>query len=292
MTEHGFADLHVHTTASDGTDTLAERCAQAQAVGLPAFAVTDHDSLHPALSKPVIKYEQCHVISGAEIRAGVEGHEIELLGLFLNPQASDLQDVLARVQQHRIDRNQAIVEALRTQTEFETTYDTLARRCDGVLTRPHLAEQLQREGVVDTHREAFQQYLNSGRSTHEPLQLVDCATVISAIHAAGGIASLAHPGYFQPSESDEMFDSLRSLVERLHAAGLDAIEVSYEYGDFGFSAPQAATIATNLELLHTGGSDCHGLGTSATQIGDVRVSQPAFRRLSHKADIQLPRPLS
>ncbi|ERG97106.1 PHP domain-containing protein [Haloquadratum walsbyi] len=284
LNEHGFADLHVHTTASDGMDTLSERCVHAKEANLPVFAVTDHDCLHPAFSEPIMKTDHCAIISGAEIRAGVAGHEVEILGLFLNPTSTELRDVLERVQQHRIDRNQAIVRALRTHAGLETTYETLINRVDGVLTRPHLAEQLKREDIVESHDAAFQQYLKSGVKTHEPLQLVECEEVISAIHDAGGVASLAHPGYFQPPESDRTVDSLASLIQRLQTAGLDAIEVMYEYGESGFSAPRAAALASDIGLLQTGGSDCHGSKNSITTIGDVRVSRPEFQRLYQRAD--------
>ena len=284
INEHGFADLHVHTTASDGVDTLSERCARAREVDLPIFAVTDHDCVHPAFSKPIMKRDHCAVINGAEIRAGVAGHEIEILGLFLDPTSSELQDVLERVQQHRINRNQTIVSALRTHAGLEATYEMLIHRVDGVLTRPHLAEQLEREGIVESYDEAFQQYLQSGVKTYEPLKLVVCETVISAIHAAGGVASLAHPGYFQPPTPEHTFDSLASLIQRLKTAGLDAIEVTYEYGASGFSPPRAAALANKTDLLQTGGSDCHGVDTSVTSIGDVRVSRSQFRRLYERSD--------
>lgn len=287
INERGFADLHVHTTASDGVDTLSERCVRAKEVNLPVFAVTDHDCLHPAFSESVMRRDHCAVVSGAEIRAGVAGHEVEILGLFLDPASTELQNVLERVQQYRINRNQTIVNALRTHAGLEVTYETLMNRVDGVLTRPHLAEQLEREGIVESHDEAFQQYLQSGVKTHEPLKLVACETVISAIHAAGGVASLAHPEYFQPHKSESTFDSLASLIQRLKTAGLDAIEVTYEYGDSGFSPPRAAALANETDLLQTGGSDCHGVDTSVTTIGDVRVSRSRFRHLYEKSDTNI-----
>jgi predicted metal-dependent phosphoesterase TrpH len=66
INEHGFADLHVHTTASDGVDTLSERCARAREVDLPIFAVTDHDCVHPAFSEPIINRDHCAVIKYEE----------------------------------------------------------------------------------------------------------------------------------------------------------------------------------------------------------------------------------
>lgn len=287
--EDGVADLHVHTTASDGDSTLDERLAHAEAADLPVFAVTDHDCLHPALPAPVVEYDRALVISGAEIRASVDGREVEILGYFLDPETSSLQRVLDQIQRHRVDRNRAIVSALRAETALSATYESLADSVDGVLTRPHIAAQLVAEGVVKSRSAAFQQYLSAGAQTHEPLELVDHAAVIDAIHDAGGVASLAHPGYLCGSRGNGADTSLRATVETAAAAGLDALEVAYDYGSDGFTSTRATALASAFDLLSTGGSDCHGPASEAS-IGDVRISRSEFARLCRRADIAVETP--
>ena len=290
MRENGVADLHVHTTASDGDSTLEERLAHAEAAGLPVFAVTDHDCLHPALSAPVVERDRALVVSGAEIRAGVNGQEVELLGYFLDPETSSLKRVLERIQQHRVDRNRAIVAALRAETNLTVTYSTLVDGADNVLTRPHIAARLVSEGIVESRAAAFREYLGAGAETHEPLTLVDHSAVIDAVHDAGGVASLAHPGYLHAGDEDGSESPLRTAVRTLASAGLDALEVTYDYGPDGFMPARAAALAAEFDLLTTGGSDCHGPTPGTTSIGDMRISQSQFDRLCQRADVAVRTP--
>jgi predicted metal-dependent phosphoesterase TrpH len=158
---------------------------------------------------------------------------------------------------------------------------------DGILGRPHIADILIQEDIVDSVGEAFEEYLANGGKAFVPMERVPASKVIAAIKGAGGIVSLAHPGRIRA-------DTIEELVADLVADGLDAIEVQYPYseapseGYADVSANDAAVLAEKHDLLRTGGSDCHGPGSGKFRIGDVRVSEDQLSALHRSADQRRP----
>ena len=282
--DDGVADLHLHTTASDGTSTVDERVEQARDRGLDAIAVTDHDRIPDELGGRLERRGDVELVTGVEVRADCLDTKVEVLGYFVDPESRDLEEVLSTARRYRRERNREMVERLAEATGLDLEYDVLVASVEGGLGRPHLAERLVEAGVVDSVGAAFDEYLGRDGYAYVPMERVGHERVLSAIEAADGVASLAHPGRIRSERVPEM-------VERLAEAGLDGIEVRYPYGESGPDAyadigvEEAAELAAEHDLLETGGSDCHGPGSGKFRIGEVRVTAEDYRALRAAAGL-------
>ena len=248
-----FADLHTHTTASDGQYTPAELVQLAKQRGLDAIAVTDHDTMD-GLREALQAGEQngLHVIPGIELSAK-EYPTFHILGYAISPDAPALRDLCGKMKARRDERNPRLLAFLR-EKGIELSLSEVAEIAGGdIIGRPHFAQVMVRRGYVSSNREAFDRYLDT-EEYHEKVErgkpsVQEC---IQAIRASGGKVSLAHP--YQIGISDEELDK---LVERLARFGLDAIECYYpKY------TPEQQTfylcLAERYRLHQTGGSDFHG----------------------------------
>ena len=281
----GVADLHVHTTASDGTSSVDERVAQAAERGLDAVAITDHDAISDALAGRVTERDGVEVITGVEVRADFDGTKIEILGYYVSPDSDRLREVLARARRFRHERNEAMIENLNDAAGLDLDYEQLRAAARGSLGRPHVAGELVDAGLVDSIDAAFDEYLGTDGPAYVPMERQDYAAVIDAIHDAGGVASLAHPGRIRS-------DSVREMVADLAADGLDAIEVAYPYGGAGGPARRndvgvdaARQLARDHDLLATGGSDCHGPDSGKYRLGKVRITAEQLAAIRDRADV-------
>jgi predicted metal-dependent phosphoesterase TrpH len=266
----GVADLHLHTDASDGTCSVADRVEQARERGLDAIAVTDHDTISEDVKERVTHSRDVELIAGVEVRADVRDTKVELLGYYVDPHSSQLTSVLERVRRYRRERNRQIVDRLHDVTSLDRSYEEIRSRADGILGRPHIADILVEDGVVDSVGGAFDRYLGASGAAFVPMERVPATDVVGAIQDASGIVSLAHPGRIRTTDVGE-------IVEGLVTDGLDAIEVRYPYAEApvadyaGVTVADAADLAEAFDLLRTGGSDCHGPGSGKFRVGDVRV---------------------
>lgn len=280
----GIADLHLHTTRSDGTATVDERVRAAGDEGLAAIAITDHDAIAPTLEDRIHTRDGVDVITGVEVRADVGGTKVEILGYYVDPGDAELQGLLDRAREFRRERNRALVANLASATGLDLSYERLTSDVDGELGRPHLASVLVAEGVVPDVQAAFDRYLAKDGECFVPMERHDFESVVDAIHGAGGVSSLAHPGRIRASAEE-----VESIVEHLVDAGLDAIEVVYPYDDdrtddyAAINVARARTLADDYDLLATGGSDCHGPNSGKHRIGSVRLSASTLERLRARA---------
>jgi len=278
----GVADLHMHTTASDGTCSVADRIQQAKARDLDAIAITDHDTVADSLDGRVTQRGEVELITGVEVRADTLETKVELLGYYIDPTDSALLDLLEQVRSYRRDRNREIIDRLRDVTALDRSYREIRSEADGILGRPHIANVLVDAGIVDSVGAAFEQYLGADGTAFVPMERVPAAELIPAIQAAGGVVSLAHPGRIRT-------ERVEAIVEELVGAGLDAIEVDYPYeeapteGYAGVDVEAAAALAAEFDLLQTGGSDCHGPDSGKFRIGDVRVRREHLTALRERA---------
>jgi len=278
------ADLHLHTTASDGTDTLDERVADASGKGLDCIAVTDHDTLNPDVSWRSRTIDGVEVISGAEIKAGLNDRKIEILGYFLDPDDGRLQELLDRIDRYRNERMREMIQKTNELVESTITFEAVQAQSDSTIGRPHLARVLVEKGEADSVGEAFEKYIASDREGYVETEKVSAAEVIETIHDNGGVTSLAHPGRSFPR--DEALDEARQLKD----ADLDAIEVPYTYDQLRevssstiyFTAGRARRIAEELDLLISGGTDCHGSESSKYFLGDIRLPYRHVERLKDR----------
>ena len=262
----GRADLHLHTTASDGLYTPAQVVELARRAGLAAIAVTDHDTL--AAIPPARKAAadtSLEVIAGVEITTEFRGRELHLLGYFVDPECQHLVKALTWVCRGRVERFHTMVGRLREAgVSVEVGANDLA---PASLGRRHLAEMLVAQGKAGSVREAFQRWLKDGSLAAVDKRRLPVAEAISLVRQAGGVAAWAHPSY-----DGETLARLRELA----ALGMGAVEV--EYPDTGRS--QKDTLrrwAGELGLAVTGGSDCHGPGKRA--VGACSISDEELATL-------------
>jgi len=275
-----WADLHLHTKWSDGTQTLQELISRAKDLGLCAIAITDHDTIGPDLSAPSAEIDGLEVITGVEVKAEILGEKGEILGYFVDPKHPAMKELFRWMAKARDLRMQAMVEKCRDILGLPITYEEVRARAQGSLGRPHLASVLVERGVVATLEEAFTVYLGDEGLCYVPLARPTSAQVIEAIRASGGVAALAHPGFHS-------FSDWRKVLSTLREQGLRAVEVFYPYeGDYKGSArslnpylSEIPALAAELKLIATGGSDDHGPGSVKESLGSVKVPYSVVEEL-------------
>ncbi|APW64101.1 PHP domain-containing protein [Paludisphaera borealis] len=263
------ADLHVHTTHSDGSCSPAEVVVAAAGVGLAALAITDHDTISAlAVARPEADRLGVELISGVELTCEYDGREIHVLGYFFRDDDPDLLDAMSRLRTGRASRFQAMAERL---TELGMVVDLAAvRRCfpRAVLGRRHLAEYLARTKQVAGVREAFNRFLADGRPACAAKLMLDAREAIGLIRNAGGVASWAHPPY------NLRLESLRTLAE----AGLQAIETAGP-GIQNRVGRRFRDWAVTLDLVPTAGSDFHAPDRPGRWVGAITTSDADLDRL-------------
>ena len=270
-------DLHLHTTASDGLLAPAALVDRAGAAGLTIIAITDHDTVG-GLAEAVDagRTRAVRVIAGIEITAIEDGSDLHVLGYFVDPDSPNLATFLREQRADRTRRVREMGERLRS-IGMPVDVDALIREADAgtrSIGRPAIADALVASGQANDRTDAFDRLLGRGKPGFVPRRGTPAAAVVATIHAAGGIASLAHPGV---TSSD-------ALIERLAGQGLDAIEVWHSD-----HAPDQqrhyGTLADRLGLAKSGGSDFHGDGVHrAARLGGVLLPEPEFRRLEAAAE--------
>ena len=243
-------DLHIHTTASDGTDSPEAVVALAAEKGFSIIAITDHDTMRgvPEAVAAGEKYG-VRVIGGVEISAGGQT-EVHVLGYGVRD-VERLEQTLTLMRDKRAERMAGMVEKLRA-LGVDVTLDEVTALSGGSVGRSHLARVLIDKGVVRDVREAFAKYLSPGKPAYVEREKLGVQQAVRLIADCGGLPVIAHPG----QNRGESYWG-RERFHALKAYGLRGIEVSH----MAHGAAQAAAferIARAENLLVTGGSDYHG----------------------------------
>lgn len=256
-----FIDLHMHSSASDGAYAPAKLMNMAADRGLAAVALTDHDSVDGLAESARAAAERgLEFVPGIELAARHGRHEVHLLGLFIDPAQSTVLEALAGVRERRHVRNRAIIARLGS-LGVRIDYDELARRMPHAsIGRPHIADELVRLGTVHDRQQAFARFLGAGAAAYVPRELSSSGEVIALIHAAGGVAVVAHPGRLEHGSSLELETLIRALADR----GLDGLEVIHS--DHSPAQHELlGAIARRAGLALSGGSDFHRLPVRETR---------------------------
>jgi predicted metal-dependent phosphoesterase TrpH len=265
-------DLHLHTTASDGFLSPAQLVARAKAAGLTTISVTDHDTVAAiAEVTELAGAVGIRAIPGIEITAVDDGRDVHMLGYFFDPGSAPLAALLDRQRALRVARVREIGErlaALRMPIDVESVLLTAAARPGSSVGRPQVARELMRAGYVTSLQEAFDLWLATGRPAFMPRTGPSPAAAVGAIHEAGGIASMAHPGVTKRDE----------LIGPLIDAGLDAIEV-YHSDHTPEAEHTYKMIAERHGVATSGGSDFHGDESRRNTLGLVSLPAEAFASL-------------
>lgn len=244
----GRADLHIHSTASDGTYSPAQIVELARRGGLAGIALTDHDTLAGIAAARVAATDwHIEIITGVEISTDYLGKHLHLLGYFVDTDDGPLQEALHGVQEQRQARFWEMVERLKgcgVSLDEEAARERIGTTSVG---RRHLAQILVEQKRAGSIREAFQRWLHDRGRAVAPRPALPLADAIARVREAGGVAALAHPSY----------DWTRTELARLRDLGMGAIEA--DYPGFRLSwRKQLKEWAKEIGLAISGGSDCHG----------------------------------
>jgi 3',5'-nucleoside bisphosphate phosphatase len=268
-----LADLHTHTTASDGRDNPTALLQRAQSMGLGAIAITDHDTVDAHLRLPAADSQLPRVVPGIELSANVGSSEVHVLGYFIDITSPYLADNLDALRRQRLQRIERFCARL-TKLGLPLTVDEVLQQATGEsVGRPHIARAMIKRGYVSSVNDAFGQYLAAGRPGFVPREEVTPEASIDLIHRSGGAAVLAHP--FTTVDPARMID-------RLGGVSLDGLEV--EYGAYDETEREVLReLARARSLIPTGGSDFHGADhRESTPLGAGGVSFEILDRL-HQA---------
>lgn len=247
-----LADLHLHTTASDGQYPPAAVVEKAKARGLAALAITDHDTLD-GVPEAISAGEAAGVwvIRGVELGAA-EDRNLHILGYAYTPDAPGLRDLCETLRRSRDERKYRIVKFLADKGLDVPLSEVEALAGGQVIARPHFARAMVKLGYVSTTREAFDRYLDTEEYQKIERLKAPAKDCIAAIRQAGGSAVLAHPWQLRYEN-----DRLEDLVARLKRQGLAGVECYYP-----LHTPEQTAFYLDLcekYALHvTGGSDFHG----------------------------------
>ena len=268
-------DLHVHSTASDGSLTPRELLARAKQEGLFALAITDHDTVAGAQEAArLVKHTGLKFLPGVEISAApppqfaIQG-SLHILGYGIDLADPDLARALKSHQDARRNRNPKILERLNNLGLVLEPADVAAEAGGGQIGRPHIAQALVRKGWAADIDDAFDRFLGKGRPAYVDKFRIPYDETIGLITTAGGIAVLAHPQLYDV-ENDAV---LEDLIITLKKAGLGGLEVFYSQHTLERTA-RFAFWAGRHGLLMTGGSDFHGAINPHIKMGYVQGDYP------------------
>jgi predicted metal-dependent phosphoesterase TrpH len=274
------ADLHSHSTASDGTDAPAEVMRRARAAGLDAIALTDHDTVAGHDAARAALPPGLTLVPGMELSCRLDGHSAHLLGYLFDPADPELSAETAKIRESRLHRAEAMAARLAELGAPVTWEQVQAIAGDGVVGRPHLARAMVEAGVIESPEQAFgPDWIGTGGRAHVPRYALDPARAIALIRAAGGVTVLAHPrarGWMVPDEA----------IADLAAAGLAGIEVWHPDQDRDQRMLLQA-LARRLSLVASGGSDDHGELTGH-RLGSDTIAPDAYERLLSQATGAVP----
>jgi hypothetical protein len=269
------ADLHIHTTISDGTDTPEQIVNKALSVGLEAIAITDHDIMDGAvIAKEAAHDNKIIVLSGVEISCYYNEVEVHILGYFNNIENPQLLETLEEMRNFRWQRAKGIVEKLNNigiNIDWQRVQEIAG---EGSVGRPHIADTLVEKKVVPNRESAFKKYIGIGCPAYIPRKKITPIEAINLIYQANGVAVLAHPG----TVNNEVFLDIGQWIEH----GLRGIEVWHPHHS-PMQSQYFLNQANKLSLIPTGGSDYHGdKHSSCNCLGAVTAPIESVRRIQEQ----------
>lgn len=270
-------DLHMHSTASDGTLTPTELVEEAKNRGLKVMALTDHDTVD-GIKEARKKAEDLGIefICGIEFSTEYNGGEVHILGYFLDENNLQLLELLEKLKNERVERTKKILKKLEKYKCFISMEDLQKEVKGNLISRSHIANAMMAKGFVYSKSEAFKIYLRTGGLASESKKELNALEAVKFIKEIGGLASLAHPKLTGLSGG-----TLDKLIVLLKEQGLDALEVYY---------PEQSEKETEIykklcdkfELIYTGGSDFHGMNRPETALGIKGISEKELEKLKKR----------
>ncbi|NBC66160.1 MAG: PHP domain-containing protein [Bacteroidetes bacterium] len=271
----GKADLHTHTNASDGNLTPEELIEKVSKKNLEVIAITDHDTINGYLdAKKFADKKEIELIAGVEISTVWNEREIHVLAYGFDEENNNFLSLIANQKQARRKRMKAIVDVLKKEGIDIDYAEVRAESHPGNIGRPHAASVLINKGYVASVSEAFIRYLSNDKIKQIKTEYAVLEDVLSVVHEAGGILSIAHPGPMY--SKNEMTNLLKHPFD-----GIECIHPSHSYK----VQKMYLDLAKSKNLLVTGGSDFHGSGKSEYDpyLGVVTIGMQFVEALKRSA---------
>ena len=270
----GRIDLHTHTNRSDGTFTPPELVRLASRRGLDVVAITDHDTTDGLEEATGAGRDLgVEIVPGVELSAEHQGMSVHVLCYWMDRQDEGFQAELVRLRSERFLRGEVMVEKLRS-LEYPISFDRVREIAgSGNIVRPHIAQALVEAGVVADEEEAFDRLIGDDGPAYVPKHALAPLEALELVRRSGGACVLAHPGMWS-AEAPVPED----LIEAMAEAGMAGLEA-----DHSDHTPELREryrdMAKRLELIVTGGSDCHGTRYDPVRLGSVTTDPDQFRAL-------------
>ena len=270
--KRGFVDLHLHTTASDGTWTPGEVVERAIGLGFSAIGIADHDTangLDPALQ--AVGERELEIVPAVELSASEDDTDVHILGYLIDYHSPKFTSVAERLRQARYERGVKMVEKLNELgigIKMETVKDIAGEASIG---RPHVADALLRGEYVRSYDEAFARYLGYHAPAYVPKYRLSPEEAIDLIHSVNGLAVIAHPGLLHRDD----------LIPKFVELGLDGLEAFHPQHGY-YVTNHYIDLAKRYGLLYTGGSDCHGERKGRALIGTVKMPYSCLEALRRR----------
>lgn len=276
----GDVDLHAHTTASDGKLTPEELVARAKAVGLRAVGIADHDTFGGVdAAIQAGKELGIEVIPAIELSCEADGHDLHLLGYYMDYHHPELLERLQYFRDIRERRAFLMVQKL-NELGYPISWERVLEIAGDAqaIGRPHVAQALLEAGLVSSWQEAFDRLIGDGKPAYVPKAKMTPKEAIELVLAYGGVPVVAHPA----------LNTTPDYVEQMIQWGLRGIEV-YHTRHSPEDVEQYRSLAEKHGLLITGGSDFHGISEEINdsdehgELGDVRVPYAFVEALKEAA---------
>lgn len=285
----GTIDLHIHSTASDGSFDPLDILQLVKKTGLWAFALTDHDSIEG--TREILS--QGHLLGSVKFLTGVEisaeppdffrvSGSFHILGYGIDVRHPGLNQALQTQQAARKNRNPHIIDRLNT-LGFDISLEEVISESEenAQIGRPHIARVMVKKGFAPSIDEAFDTYIGKGKPAYVEKPRIASAHAIELIRSAGGIPILAHPGLLEVVD----FEAYEYLVSGLVPSGLRGLEVYYP-GHLPEETDYFLELTEKYDLLTTGGSDFHGAVNPEIRIGigsgSLAVPYILYQRLAEE----------
>lgn len=269
-----YADLHIHSTSSDGKLTPEEIVKLAIEREIQYISITDHDTLSSQYITNV-NYENISIIPGVELSTDFNDMEMHILGYFIDITDSNLLNIIDSIKVSRFQRVEVILSKL-NKIDININFSDLDVERSSSLGRAHIAKALVDKGYADSFKGAFVNYLVKGKSAYVKREKPSCKDILQIIEAAGGISVLAHPGEIsRPME-------LENTIKRLRCYGLKGLEVFHPSHNCE-KTNYIYNLANKYKLLVTGGSDCHSVNSKDKSIiGEYGINKCQLKQILNK----------
>ena len=257
MRKSNYADLHLHTTASDGSDSPTVLTERARSLGIQLISITDHDTL--AGLREALAIDDCgiKILTGIEFSccvSGEDGFECHILGYGFDPDSDAVKRAVMHGREMRLLKLEKRLEYLKDNFDIEFSRDeVLELHSYNSVAKPHLARLIIKHGLAHSVADAIDKYLKGAKF---PDDRIDASEAIEAIRVAGGIAVYAHPLGGERERRLEI-NEIIPRVEHLVKLGLGGLECYYSRYSRAESLA-LRSLADSLGLCASAGSDYHG----------------------------------